>query len=593
MTVLKRFTKAYRLWFLLGLAGVFVMFLPYVILGKDAIFTYHDQLDGELIAYILQARHLFSGSTLPEFLNGASKTALTLPAPGFVLFFLVFEPNTALALMQLVGSLCGYIGMYLLVKELTGARFPGVVTGLLYAYLPFLPVYGLSQYGLPLLIWAVIGLIKGEKKLFAFVYAVIFALCSSLVLVGFGVVGCLILWGICEVISSAKKGIKYTGALNVFACAGVVTIVYLPENMSLLLQLLGFGSGEISHKAEYVLYPAGFMESFSQGMLTGAEHSIDHHGVLLGVTAVVLLLVGLRALLLKDNGGDLNPSQRRLYTLCWVIVDINVIFSAVSALWESAAGIALRSRLQALGAFQLNRLLWLMPCLWYLLFGCAWGLLLTMQGGKKAILKYACLAMCLAAAAVCGVQVLVDSNLKPNVQRLRNPEYGAISFGDYYALGVLDQVDAYIEKNFGLAKEDYRAVSLGMDPAAALYNGFYCLDGYSNNYSLQYKHAFRKIIAPELERNDYLRDYFDGWGNRCYLVTSECPGYFTMERNTFYFYDYRIDRQALRDLGGRFILSAAYIINAEDQGLVLLREEPFYTQDSYYQVFLYGLKEDL
>ena len=64
------------------------MGIPYIILGQDAIFVYHDQLDGEVIAYLLKARHLWDGSDiLPEFMNGAAKTALTLPAPACVLLY--------------------------------------------------------------------------------------------------------------------------------------------------------------------------------------------------------------------------------------------------------------------------------------------------------------------------------------------------------------------------------------------------------------------------------------------------------------------------------------------------------------------------
>lgn len=77
-----------KFWFWGGLVLVFLTLLPGFALGENAIFTYHDQLDGEAIAYLLQAKHLFSGSTLPEFMNGASKTALTMPAPACVLFFL-------------------------------------------------------------------------------------------------------------------------------------------------------------------------------------------------------------------------------------------------------------------------------------------------------------------------------------------------------------------------------------------------------------------------------------------------------------------------------------------------------------------------
>lgn len=75
-------------WFVVGFVAVLAMVVPYLILGTDAIFTYHDQLDGELIAYLLQAKRLFQGDILPEFMGGASKTELIPPAPLCVLLFL-------------------------------------------------------------------------------------------------------------------------------------------------------------------------------------------------------------------------------------------------------------------------------------------------------------------------------------------------------------------------------------------------------------------------------------------------------------------------------------------------------------------------
>lgn len=50
---------------------------------------------------------------------------------------------------------------------------------------------------------------------------------------------------------------------------------------------------------------------------------------------------------------------------------------------------------------------------------------------------------------------------------------------------------------------------------------------------------------------------------------------------------YEIDIDALSDLGGKYLFSAAYIQNAREQGLNLLREEPFETEDSYYRIFVY------
>lgn len=86
MTERRKMKKPENVWFLLGALAVLAMGIPYLILGKDAIFVYHDQLDGEVIAYLLQARHLWDGSgILPEFMNGAARTALTMPAPACVL----------------------------------------------------------------------------------------------------------------------------------------------------------------------------------------------------------------------------------------------------------------------------------------------------------------------------------------------------------------------------------------------------------------------------------------------------------------------------------------------------------------------------
>ena len=165
-----------RGWICLGLLGILVIMAPYFLLGQDSVVTYHDQLDGELIAYILQARHLFRGNILPEFMNGASKTALTLPAPFFVLFFLGGNAYWALTAMALLEKMCGFLGMYLLVREFVEEKWIAAGTGFLYGCLPFLPVYGMSQFGIPMLLWCMLQLRKGSHMLAAWCYAAFYAL---------------------------------------------------------------------------------------------------------------------------------------------------------------------------------------------------------------------------------------------------------------------------------------------------------------------------------------------------------------------------------------------------------------------------------
>lgn len=593
--------KTEGIWFLLGTLAVLAMGIPYLLLGKDAIFVYHDQLDGEVIAYLLQARHLWDGSAiLPEFMNGAAKTALTMPAPVCVLLYRWLPTEAALGCMQVIGSLIGYVGMFFLLrrvgkmsetlKQRSGlVSFAAMLVGGMYAYLPFLPVYGLSQYGLPLLLYCVLelGEDRGSKSscLWAYVYIIFFGGNSSLVLSGFAVLG---VWTVWEVITLFRRRFSVRQGIGWL----LLLLVYVAENGSLLREVLG-GDGVISHKSEYTLSPVSFPGQFLSNLMQGGQHSVDYHKwilvtLLLAATATVWMHRAQK----EQKNRKITGAEKALAASCIGIF----LFAAAAALWDSSVGVSIRSGLGALKGFQANRVLWLSPCLWYFALGCALLILLEnfseqREKGKK-ILGAVMLALAFVTILPTAGRILLESNLKPNVRKLVNRDYSAMSFRDYYAVGVLDQVQQYIADNYGEAPGDYRVVSLGIDPAAALYHGFYCLDGYSNNYDLAYKHRFREIIAPELEKSDYLKDQFDGWGNRCYLYSAECPGYYTIQKGGFYFRDYEINAKSLWKLGGRYLLSAAYIDHCEDTGLELLRQEPFETEDSYYRIYLYRVAEN-
>ncbi len=576
--------RYHALWFWLGMFGMVLTIVPNVILGEQSIFTYHDQLDGEMIAYILQARHLFSGDMMPEFMGGMSKTALTMPAPVCVVLFLGGNGFAALLMMQLAGRLVGFAGMYLLSKKVTDNAWIGAVVGVLYGALPFLPVYGLSQYGIPMLFWCVLQLREKKHLALAYGYVILFGLASSLVLVGFGLLGMgllVMLWDWCR-----KKRTTHF-RLAWLSLAGV----YVIENFSLLFQILG-GDKDISHKVEYRLQAQPFWGSFWQTLFNGGQHSNGYQKIIVPVMlAALLVAVGVGGrLFLSDLGGRDTCGVRRILECLGGCVVWNCFLALLSALWNSGVGVGVRSNIGALGAFQLDRLLWITPALWYLAIACGLAVLWNLwmgQKGRRKIAAVGCLLVSAAVTGVTGIWILYSGDVKSNIQKLRNPDYGLLSYSDYYAVGVMEQVRDFLEEQTGKGQEEYRVVSLGIDPAAALYHGFYCLDGYSNNYPLAYKHRFREIICPELEKSDYLTNYFDNWGNRCYMFSAECPGYYTIEKGGFSFQDYRVNAKALHEMGCSYLLSAAYIQNADSQGLVLMRETPFETEESYYHIYVY------
>lgn len=581
--------------FMLGFLAVLITVVPYFILGEDSVFTYEDQLDSEVIAYILQARHLFHGNDIAEFMDGVSKTALTAPAPLAILLFRSGHYCAALITMTFIGKLVAYAGMYLLLREIKVEKWIAVLTAVIYSCIPFLAVYGLSESGIPLLIWCALQLGKKKHLAVSYLYIVFFAASSSLVLVGFAVFAVGFFWcqsyiwhwQIDEWLFETGLNLEPSLNLHPFGATVMLLLTYCFENQRLLRELLGLSGTFISHRSAYTLKAGVFYETFLGDLLNGVQHAEGKHILLLACTAVVAVAGGvkLHALGDKKEQTELMGSVRPLLQVIYICFAFNLGFALVSTLWSSYIGIFFRYCISFLHSFQIDRFMWISPCLWYLAAAC--GLAIVYRLCRKRLRYIICLLPMLAAFAATAFWCLYSGEFRQNVQKLGNPDYEVLSYRDYYAIDVMEQAREFLDEYTGKDPDEYRVVSLGIDPAAALYHGFYCLDGYSNNYSLNYKMEFRQVIEPELERNEYLRKNFDEWGNRCYLFSSETPDNYTIEKHGFYFQDYRINTEALYEMGGRYLLSAALIQNAEAQGLTLLNEAPFETQDSYYCIYVY------
>lgn len=575
--------------FVLGMAVVLCQMIPYIVLGEGTVIRYHDQLDGEMIGYILQAKYLFQGGTLPEFMGGSLKTALTMPAPGFVLLFCMGQYFLSYVVMHLIEILVAYVGMYLLAKEVECNTFFAVVIAGVFSYLPFFPVYGLSQFGIPLLIWFWIRVGKNQNHKGAVIYSFFYAFCSSLVLVGFGV---LLMMFVEILVSLANNKFILKDAefrkctYTRVGCMMIAGCVYILENLRLILQMLGMGAGGnvVSHKIEYALERADFKDTLKAMLIEGGSHSLDYHiYIILGsmVGLIICILCGRKVI-------DRIQWKRLLRVYAWIFP-----FILLAAFWESNSSLWLRDNVGILGSVNFSRVMWITPTLWYLSAAILLGYLSVIwkkTDGKRKMAIGISMAAFVGCFLTMGIKAIWNGEYAANVCRIIGREYKSISFEEYYGVGVLEQVKDYIYENTGEKPEEYKVLSLGIDPAAAYYHGFYCLDGYSNNYSVEYKHKFREIIAPELDKNDYLRSNYDNWGCRCYLWYDKVPGYFTIEKGTSYFWDYDINTEAAKEMGAKYILSAVYIVDAEETGLKLLREEPFETADSYYAIFLYEIQ---
>lgn len=560
------------LWWI-GILITVVFFLPYFVLGDGCIFEINDQLDESIMNYMLPARHLWDGSTIyPEMLNGVNASGMQPSAVLFLPLYRLISARTAFLTQYIICFLAAFSGMYLLVKEITDSSILAMIAGGCFCVLPLYPVYGLSEFGIPLILYGALCLWKQKNVIWGLLITVVFGLTSHLVYTGYVVLG---FWVIALVYALAKKKKNQWFPIG-FA---VLFAIYVLVNRALIREIL-FGTGSyISHREEMVSSATPFFETFWNVFQNSAQHAPSLHKYLI-LPIVLFLILGAFC---KKEETDRNIYKAAVINFLFLIaIALFYAFCHLSAVvdWKNnATGF--------LHYFQMHRVYWLYPAAWYLEF--AWAAAVPwrtkvphtdarMQAGKLAVIL-----ICLLPT----LQLLkVNSGMYLNVNQINNGSdvTGYISWESWFTEDLMQEIDDAI----GRDKSTYRVAHLGISPAPSLMHGFYTVDGYSNNYPLEYKHRFREVIAAELEKNEEVRVYFDLWGNRCYLFNSITGNYMQLKKgNTLVYEGLEFDMDALRELGCEYLFSGAEIGDAERLGLELVGY--YETDDSYWGIWVYEL----
>lgn len=563
------------LWWI-GILITVVFFLPYFVLGDGCIFEINNQLDESIMNYMLPARHLWDGSTIyPEMLNGVNASGMQPSAVLFLPLYRLISARTAFLTQYIICFLLAFSGMYLLVKEITDSSILAMIAGGCFCVLPLYPVYGLSEFGIPLILYGALCLWKQKNVIWGLLITVVFGLTSHLVYTGYVVLG---FWVIALVYALAKKKKNQWFPIG-FA---VLFAIYVLVNRALIREIL-FGTGSyISHREEMVSSATPFFETFWNVFQNSAQHAPSLHKYLI-LPIVLFLILGAFC---KKEETDRNIYKAAVINFLFLIaIALFYAFCHLTAVvdWKNnATGF--------LHYFQMHRVYWLYPAAWYLEFAWAAAVLwrtkvphtdVRMQAGKLAVIL-----ICLLPT----LQLLkVNSGMYLNVNQINNGSgvTGYISWESWFAEDLMQEIDDAI----GRDKSTYRVAHLGISPAPSLMHGFYTVDGYSNNYSLEYKHRFREVIAAELEKNEEVRVYFDLWGNRCYLFNSITGNYMQLKKgNTLVYEGLEFDMDALRELGCEYLFSGAEIGDAERMGLELVGY--YETDDSYWGIWVYCIMKE-
>jgi len=548
-------------------------FTPYLVLGEGSVFAIHDQLDETIMTYVLNARHLWDGGEMfPELLGGIRRSGMQPSAVLFIPLYRFLPVFTAFLVQYGIVCAAGFFGMYGSVKELTESSILALASAGCFCLLPVQPIYGLSVWGVPMLLYCFLSLYRRKRVVCSFLMILFFGLTTHLVLIGYVVLG---FWALAILWMLVKK--KHNPWI--YAGFAFLTAVYVAVNADLFVELILGNGSYVSHREELVNHTAPFWESAIHVFLHSGQHAPSLHRYLILPVFIMLLLGGV---FYKRLG---QKRQRRFTAAALgmaLLLTVALLYGGcqtplVADFKNGCSGF--------LRYFQLERFYWLYPAGWYLELALCFSVWWDYGEGWYHAPLLKCVVLCVLLFPTLQ-EIKTESYFYMNVNQMNNGSgvTGYITWESYYAEDLMKQLEEVIGRDMA----DYRIAHLGMSPAPALMHGFYTVDGYSNNYPLDYKHRFRKVIEKELVKNEQTRLYFDEWGSRCYLFNGATGNAWMLGKSAEIKYqELEFDTDALRELGCEYLFSAGEILNAGELGLEFMGY--YETEKSFWGVWLYQL----
>lgn len=591
--------------FLLLMAAVFFGY------GERSYIGVHDNMDLFLAQFqMLKDTDSFwkHGVDVP-FLGGVSRDNLPSELSLYSLLFMLFPTYTAYVLGLLGKILIGTFSFRLLAGELLGEGYekyrPTVyMTGFAYGICWFFPAFGFAFASIPLCVWLLLKIYRGQGKRWYGWYAALFAypLVSYFSYHGIFILGYLalvIVWLACRAAyAGAKKrrgrnavsedsafqerpGRDWKPVLRLAAALFVLAAGFVVCEYRLFGQMLF--SDEVKIRSSIVnasLSLPEILAEIGQVFREGIFHADGVHERVVLPACVIYFVVN-NVLYLRRREG--KAILRDPFNLLMVFILFNCV---VYGLYDfEPLRTLVETLIPPLEGWQFNRTIFFNPFLWYA------ALFLILRRLYDAGVWQMWLAngiVCIAVLAVILTPTryndLYNTCYNRAYEYFHGQEVDELSYEQFYAVDLFEEIKADI------GYQGEWAAAYGFHPAVLEYNGIATLDGYLGFYSQQYKEDFRKIIAPALERVEATRIYYDDWGARAYLYSGTDLSIVSATKTVYATDDHiYIDGEAFRALGGTYLFSRIKLSNAEEAGLSLLGE--YTAKDGSMTVYAYVRKQ--
>lgn len=600
-----------NLWIWGALALLAIYLLPLLTIGEDLQILVFDNLDSNVVWFkiLAESGKIFASNStvIPNMMGGLPRSCYGSEYNVILWLYYFFSPFQAYAINEILMHCVAFISMYIfldryLFENDTSYKYVYVSIGsLFFAILPFWPSGGLTVPLMPLVTYALLKIEAGTDQWKTWVFLILVPLYSEFILFYFFY---FIVAGIYFVRQTIRN--KSFNKKLFFALILVVGLFLMREYR--VVTEMFVNQSFISDRTEYFsLVDKSFLESYRMSHLqfiNGVPHSKGiHFRYLLPLSIYVLLLtLANRKLTRKESLLFIA-----LYVLTYVIdfwqIQLTQIYTLPALLlffiifalykremilpellmvqiviaywfgfsffkgWESVFDV-----FPGMEMFNFSRFFFFSQFLWAVIVAL--------------VIKIIIEKLHFAAYGIMVFLLLQFNTAVSNGMFGTAVQFYHVPYNKFYATEQFEAIKRYI----GKPQSSYRVISLGIEPAVSLYNGFYTLDGYMVNYPLEYKHAFRKIIKDYLEHNQPYHEIFDGWGSKVYLFDNganylAANEFITKMTSRKYYKDLYLNPEQIIKMGGAYLFSLFPIVEPEKYGLTFLKT--FKDSRSMWTVTLY------
>lgn len=579
---MKELKKLISHWYLVTIAG-FLIFAGgvFFICGKDSIIAVHDNLDLFTPQFqMMKNTNTFwtHGVDVP-FLGGISRDVLPSEFSLYTMLYMILPDYPAYVTGYLLKIIIALFSCILLAKDMYGEKYevykPLIyLMGFAYGILNVFPAFGIPFASIPLVIYLMRKLYKSPSfkwyaALFFYPFLSYFSY-FGLFILAYMAVSLIWLW---------IKDRRFPGRIFLAVCvlsAGYIAFEYRLFGTMLLSDEITIRTTmqEGSFTAKEIIKTIG--DVFANGMF----HAESMHKYLI-MPACMIYFIYLNFTYIKKK--EIKGIFHDLYNLLMLVLVFNSVVYGIYY-WEGFRRV-IETICPPLTGWQFNRTIFFSPFIWYAAFFLVLKRLYDSQRKSMKIFAdvLALFTVCIIVLSGTRYNDLYHTCYNQAYHLLKGKTTDQLSYGEFYSAELFEKA----KQDLGYKGE--WAAAYGFYPATLEYNGISTLDGYLGFYSQEYKEAFRRIIAPALERVEESRIYFDDWGARAYLYSgtdlSIVNGFRTYQVQE---QDIYINVDAFQALGGEFIFSRVKLTNAREAGL--LHAGTYTHESSPYTLYVYQVQ---